>query len=119
MIDLTNTELFLELTTIEYGESFFDLHNDYNCVDINYKLPDKTIRFLFQPRIPEPTKKDLCLLFEEATIADLHVNLKRTEDSCTLDLFYRGRYEIDGNLIEFSPLGEGIFYIDFWEGDSF
>lgn len=27
MIDLTNTELFLELTTIDYNGSFFDLHN--------------------------------------------------------------------------------------------
>lgn len=119
MIDLTNTELFLDLLTIKYGESFFDLHNDYDCTDINYKLLDKTIRFLFQPRIPEPMKKDLCLLFEEATIASFNVNLKCTADSCTLDLFYRGRYEIDSDLIDVSPHGEGIFYIDFWEGDSF
>jgi hypothetical protein len=62
MIDLTNTELF------------FDLHNDYDCTAINYKLPDKTINFLFLPRIHDPAKKELCLLFEEATIADFNVN---------------------------------------------
>jgi hypothetical protein len=64
-------------------------------------------------------KKDLCLLFEEATIANFNVNLKGGEDSCTLDLFYRGRYEIAGNLFEISPHGESVFYIDFFDGDSF
>jgi hypothetical protein len=119
MINLTNTELFLDLNTVKYGESFFDLHNDYDCTAINYKLPDKTISFSFQPRIHESAKKELCLLFEEATIANLNVNLKRTPGSCTLDLFYRGRYEKDGNLFEITPNGEGVFYVDFWEGDSF
>ena len=119
MIDLTNTELFLDLTTIKYGESFFDLHNDYDCTDINYKLLSKTISFLFQPSTSEPLKKGLCLLFEDATIVDFNVNLKRTSDSFTLDLFYRGRYEIDGKLFEISPHGEGYFYIGFFEGDSF
>jgi hypothetical protein len=118
-IELTNTDLFLDLTTVKYGESFFDLHNDYDCEGINYKLLNKTISFLFQPRIPEQAKKELCLLFEEATIADFKVNLKHTADRRTVDLFYRGRYEMGGNLFEISPNGEGIFYIDFWEGDSF
>jgi hypothetical protein len=35
---------------------FIDLHNDYDCTDINYKLPDKTISFLFQPRNSAPAK---------------------------------------------------------------
>jgi len=119
MIDLTNAELFLDLTTIHNGESFFDLHNDYNCADINYKLLDNAISFLFQPKPPELMKKDLCLLFEEATIVDCTINLKRTDDSSTLDLFYRGRYEIAGNLFEISANGEGVFYIELLEGNSF
>jgi hypothetical protein len=95
------------------------LHNDFDCTDINYKSLDKTISFLFQPRNSAPTNKELCLLFDDATIQNFNVNLKRTADSCTLDLFYRGRYEKDGNLFEISTQGEGVFYIDFLEGDSF
>lgn len=119
MIDLTNTELFLDLTTIDHGESFFDLHNDYSCTDINYKLITKTISFLFKPRITGPTAKDLCLLFEDATIVIFKFNLKGTAESCVLDSFYRGRDEIEGNVFEISPHGEGVFYIEFLGGDSF
>jgi hypothetical protein len=119
MIDLTNAELFLDLTTIKYGESFFDLHNDYDCTNINYKLLSKTISFLFQPSSTEPLRKSLCLLFEDATISNCNLNLMRTSDSFTLDLLYRGRYETEGNLFEISPNGDGYFYIGFIEGDSF
>ena len=119
MIDLSNAELFLDLTTINYDGSFFDLHNDYEGADINYNLFEKTISFLFQPRASAQLKKDLYLLFEDATIANCTINLKRTADSSTLDLFYRGRYEIADKIVEISSAGENIFYVNFIEGDSF
>ena len=119
MIDLTNAELFLDLTTINYDGFFFDLHNDYECADINFSLSEKTIGFLFQPRGSAQLKKDLYLLFEGATIANGTINLKRTADSSTLDLFYRGRYEIAGELFEISSEGDNVYYVNFIEGDSF
>jgi hypothetical protein len=119
MIDLSNAELFLDLTTIDYDGSFFDLHNEYECTEINYNLFEKSINFLFQPRASAQIKKDLYLLFEDATIANCTINLKRTADSGTLDLFYRGRYEIADKIFETSSDGENIFYVNFIEGDSF
>ncbi|WP_207515627.1 hypothetical protein [Longitalea luteola] len=119
MIDLTHAELFQDLTTIDYENSFFDLHNDYACTGIDYQSANKTVGFLFQPITKDSGKKVLLLQFEDALIASFSVNLRRTADSNTLDLFYRGRFEISGKLFDFHPDGGGVFYIDFWEGDSF
>lgn len=46
-IELTNVELFKDLTTLETVDTFFDLHNDNTCTNIHYKRSDKTLGFLF------------------------------------------------------------------------
>jgi hypothetical protein len=45
--------------------------------------------------------------------------MTRTEDANILDLFYRGRFEIDGKLYGTSEKGENYFYLDFLEDNSF
>lgn len=64
-------------------------------------------------------KNDLYLLFENVTFSTFNVYLKRSTESCILDSFYRGRYEIDGTLFEYTPAGERYFYLAFIEGDAF
>ena len=118
-IELINAELLKDLTTVEAGETFFDLHNNYVCTNINYKLQAKTLSFLFEPGLADVTKNPLCLLFENVTFSNFELYLKSTVDSSTLDSFYRGRYEIEGSLFEYTPTGEAYFYMEFIEGDSF
>lgn len=118
-IELTNVELFKDLTTLEAEETFFDLHNDYTCTNIHYKRSDKTLGFLFEPNKSDAAKNNLFLLFENATLSNFNLHHNRTTDSSTLDSFYRGRYQIDDALFEYAPTGEGYFYLEFIEGDTF
>jgi len=41
------------------------------------------------------------------------------EDSCTLNSFYRGQFEVNGELFEYSPIGDRYYYIEFEKGDAF
>lgn len=119
IIELTNVEILKDLTTVETGETFFDLHNDYCCTDIDYKSTSKTLRFTFESRIADAAKNKLYLLFENVTFSTFNLYLKRTTNSCTLDSFYRGRYQIGDTLFEYAPTGEGYFYLEFIEEDAF
>lgn len=119
LIELTNAELLKDLTTVETVDTFFDLHNEYICTNIDYKSSDKTLFFLFEPNKNDAAKNNLYLLFENATIANLNFYINKTADSSTLDSFYRGRYQIEDALFEYAPTGEGYFYLEFMEGDAF
>jgi hypothetical protein len=118
IIELTNAELLKDLTTVETVDTFFDLHNDYTCTNIDYKLLDKMLGFLFEPNKSDAAKNNLYLLFENATIVNLNLDLTRTTDGSTLDSFYRGRYQLEDTLVEYAPTGEGYFYLEFIEGDE-
>jgi hypothetical protein len=119
IVELTNAEILKDITTVESGEVFFDLHNDYVCTDIDYKSQTKTLFFLFEPTMADAEKKHLCLLFENVIFSTFRLFLKRTADSSRLDSFYRGRYEKDGALFEHAPTGEAYFYLEFIEEDAF
>lgn len=119
LIELTNAELFKDLTTLGNVDTFFDLHNDYTCTSIDYKSFDKTLGFSFQPNNINDTKKNLYLLFENVTLSNFNMYHNRTTDSGILDSFYRGRYQNEGALFEYTPTGEGYFYLEFIGGDAF
>jgi hypothetical protein len=119
IVELTNAELFKDLTTVDAGEALFDLHNNYVCTNIDYKPETKSLFFLFEATMADAEKKHLCLLFENVTFSTFRLFLKRTADSSRLDSFYRGRYEKDGALFEHAPTGETYFYLEFIEEDSF
>ena len=42
-----------------------------------------------------------------------------SQDASTLNAFYRGRFENDGRLLEYSKTDERYFYIDFQDEDKF
>lgn len=119
MIDLTNVALFDDLTTVNYDGGYFDLHNDYYCKNIRWLSANRAVSFLFNPRDPSSDKCPLVLQFEEASVPVFTVNFERSADSSTLETFYRGRYVLDGDLLDCTPDGERYFYINFWEEDVF
>lgn len=114
MIDLTNIELFESLASIESGSSTIDLHNDYDCTGIRYDAEEKLLELTFQA-----IASSVVLKFEGASISKFSLVPKRTEDSSTLNNFYRGRFVVNGEIFEYSPSGEGYYYIEFEEGDMF
>jgi hypothetical protein len=115
MIDLTNTELFKDLTTIESKDKSFDLHNDYDCILIDYDVKKRVLIIDLKRNGREKGDK-LRLQFENASIAKLELHSTESQDSGTISSFYRGRFEINGILSEYSSQGERYFYIEFEDG---
>ncbi|MCS3795075.1 hypothetical protein [Niastella sp. OAS944] len=118
-VELTNAELFKDLTTVVVGKRFFDLHNDYDCIDIEYKLETKSLAFLFEACRTGIVERHLYLLFENVTCSTFKLFFKRIVESSTLNSFYRGRFIKDDTLFDHAPDGEAYFYLEFEEGDSF
>lgn len=116
-MDLTNSELFKDLTTVSAENQFFDLHNDYNCKAISYDSIAMILTLVFKPC--SSTKKNLCMEFTGARIANFTFHLSCSKDASTLNAFYRGKFENDGVLLEYSNSDERYFYIDFEEDDKF
>lgn len=115
MINLTDIELFKDLTCLQQEDRIFDLHNDYNCTSINYNLANRTTEIIFESINSKANK--LCLLFEEASIAKFICFLNRSEDASTINSLYRGRFETSEGLSEYSASGDRYFYIEFEQGD--
>ena len=60
----------------------------------------------------------MSLKFTDVNITTIDFfNLKEVE-GLTIDTLYRGRAELDGELIEVSEDGKGYFYLEFYEGQK-
>jgi len=114
MVELTNIELFESLSSIESGSTIIDLHNSYYCTNIRYDSEEKLFELTFQA-----TNSSVVLKFEGAVISKLNLVPRRTEDSSTLNNFYRGRFVVNEEIFEYTSLGESFYYIEFEEGDVF
>jgi alanine racemase len=47
MIELTDVEMFKGLTEVEIENSFFDLHNDFNCSNFSFDASKREIIISF------------------------------------------------------------------------
>ena len=116
MIELENIELFKDLTFLELEIGSFDLHNDYECSNISLSEVDNSLKSLFEPGDKHADK--LCLVFQKTSIKKFDFFLNRTLDSSTINSIYRGRFEKELGLQEYSASGEGYYYIEFEQGDK-
>lgn len=112
MFDLTKAELFKSLLVFKTKETVIDLHNDYDCENINYEFDKSCLKCLFKG------KDEVTLEFSDVIITKLGLLLKRTSDSSILNNFYRGRFEQEGVLREYSNEGKGYYHLEFEKGDS-
>jgi hypothetical protein len=118
MIELTDEMLFKDLTFIERNGNKYDLHNDYKCVIFDYNKENETLNIVFEARVSKSENLRVGLTFKEVTIAKFEMFFTRTEDTSTLNSFYRGRFEKDGKFFEYSATGARYFYIEFEQGDK-
>lgn len=118
MIDLTNKELFEDITYIVILGENFDLHNDFKCIGVKYSENERRCSFFFK-KVSEEEKPVMLLLFEDAIISKCELNFQEGFTSTTLNLFYRGRFELDGKLFEKTESNEKYFYIEFETGGKF
>jgi hypothetical protein len=116
VIELTDIEIFKDLISLDLEIRTFDLHNDYKCDTINLNGINNSLSLLFRHNSIETEK--VCLLFKNISIKKLNFFPDRTSDSKTIDLIYRGRFETETGLQEYSNSGQGYFYIQFVTGDE-
>ena len=113
MVATISIEFFKNLTQSDYNNRCYDFHNDYNCEKIYYS---KGILLLMLKKIS--SRNFLSLKFTDVNITTIDFfNLKEVE-GLTIDTLYRGRAELDGELIEVSEDGKGYFYLEFHEGQK-
>ncbi len=110
MIAAASLELFKNLAQHDYDNRYYDFHNDYNCEKLSYS--DGILLILFTSLADGIL---LSLKFTEVRITALDFFNVKDARNLILDNLYRGRYELNGKLIEFSEDGKGYFYIQFYE----
>lgn len=113
MIAATSIDFFKSLVQYDYDNHYYDFHNNYNCKKFSYS--NGILLIIFKSLIDEVL---LYLKFTDVKLITLDFfNVKDTEN-LTLDNLYRGRVEINGDLIETSKDGKGYFYLEFYEGQK-
>ncbi|ATL49402.1 hypothetical protein COR50_20700 [Chitinophaga caeni] len=109
----TSIEFIKNLAQYDYNNHYYDFHNDYSCEKISYS--DSILLIVFKSLIDGLF---LSLKFTEVKITTVDFfNVKEIE-GLTLDNLYRGRVELNGELIEVSENGRGYFYLEFYEGQK-
>ncbi len=110
-IKAKDIELFKNLSQFDLEDVYYDFHNEFNCTKIYFS--DRILFFLFE--------KISCRFVVKLSF--FNVALERFDfcnfsqmNNLTIDSLYRGRYEKENKLFEFSNSGSSFFYLEFYEG---
>ncbi|MBN9485045.1 MAG: hypothetical protein BGO70_05010 [Bacteroidetes bacterium 43-93] len=107
MIYTTDIPLFESLLEVRLGNTTFDLHNEFTCVQWVMDGTQYVLSFT------DHQHNTLRISFGEAAII---VNtLPAITTPLTIDLFYRGRFVADDALRDTKD-NKGYLYLDFYEG---
>jgi len=115
-IDLTNSELFKSFAEFEHEDLHIDLHNEFDCDAIDFSSSKKQLTLSFKPnKYCKSELKGVEVVFDGCTIERYCSKFDTTNtDSGTLDIMYRGRFEIGNDKLgEISPAGLYYYYINF------
>jgi hypothetical protein len=115
-VDLTNSELFKSFAEFEQEELHIDLHTEFDCVAIDFSSSKRQLTLSFKRnKYCKCEVKSVEVVFDDCTIERYCSKFDRTNiDSGTLDIMYRGRFEIGNNeLGEISRVGLYYYYINF------
>lgn len=110
-MNFTNIELFKNLSEWDFGGSYHDLHNDFDCIAL--RLESRILKLIFKERSEKPTMFSLDC--ENTELTRLDIEVAGLCGTLTLDNFHRGRFEAEGQLIT-ENCGRGYFYLEFYEG---
>jgi hypothetical protein len=120
MTKFSEIELFKDLTMLGKDDNkTYDLHNEYNCFAITYDSNFNALLIAFDPVNKNLLEAKICLSFEEVSIVKFELTLPNSKDSVTINSFYRGRFEKNGELFEYSAKNQGYFYVEFENGSKF
>jgi hypothetical protein len=114
-IELTNFELFKNFMEVENETFYVNLHNEFDCVAIDFSNLDSKLVISFSAN--KYCKSDgmrVNLVFEDCSISSFSIKPEKTNLSfCTIDNVYRGRFLENEVLID-SLDGRFYYYIDFY-----
>ena len=113
MILAQTIELFENLAQYDFLGEYYDFHNFYSCEKVSFE--NKTLAIVFKN---DASSLVVTLKFEEVIVSKIDFYYVLNGDDLVIDLLYRGRFEVDGGLKEFSEDGKSYFYLDFVEGQS-
>jgi hypothetical protein len=108
MITETSIEFFKNLAQYDYDNRYYDFHNNYSCEELSYS--NGILLFLFKSYIDGTF---LSLKFTDVKITALDLFNVKDVESLTLDNLYRGKFELNGDLIEISEEGNGYSFLFF------
>ena len=111
MTTATSLNLFKNLAQYDYNNRYYDFHNDYNCENLSYS--EETLLIILKKMVDGAL---LSLKFTDVTIVTIAFSNIKEVEGLTIDTLYRGRAEINGELIEVSEDGRCYFYLEFYEG---
>jgi hypothetical protein len=113
------SELFQSLVEIDVNEFCVDLHNDYDCTSFTYGGDTNTFCLNFRSITKNPQYPLVSLLFEQVSFYKITAGLETTPKSNTIDNIYRGKFEVNGKLYEFTEEGKSFYCLEFLEAYSF
>lgn len=105
-------ELFQNLSQFDFDNDSFDFHNDFDCLKV--KFQSDILVLIFQNIV---SKFLISVSFQKTTLTFFEFDFTELTKTLTIDNLYRGKYEIDGSLIEFQN-NRGYFYLEFYEGQK-
>ena len=109
-LKLIKPELFRNLIEIDFQGIYYNLHNDFKCIKVNFNRGNNILSLKFKREI-DNLYLNVILFETKIDVFDL-VNLE-VLNYFTLDLLYRGRFEKSGKLLEFDESGFSFYYLEF------
>ncbi len=104
-------ELFKDLSQFDLDNVYYDFHNDFDCIKIVFE--GTFILLLFRKIIEGYI---ISFKFDNVILVSFEFENFNKIKNLTIDNIYRGRFEKDRQLIEFSSDGKSYFYLEFVEG---
>jgi hypothetical protein len=111
-ISIPSIEILKDLLCLTIENQFFDLHNDFDCTEINHTSATNSLSFTF---VSNNSKTKLNISFFDIKLIEFQFKSIGIRQSLTLDLFYRGRFEKDNHLFDVDEFGLGYMYVEFYE----
>lgn len=118
--ELNYPELFKNLSEIQIGNIHVDLHNNYDCYQINYSKETHELKLSFKTSMEQiQSITHLDIIFENVVINSMSFDLGDVKDMMTIDNLYRGKYQEKDKLKEFTEDGKAYYYLEFYRGYTF
>ncbi len=113
-MNANDIELFKNLSQEEYNGKYFDFHNDYDCVKV-ILFVDGFLTLIFRNIV---NKQMVKLKFSDVTISTMDFFNFNKVENLTIDNLYRGKAELEGELVELKNGNIGYFFLEFDEGQK-